>query len=368
MKRRASHTAGLRRAETWQPETCSPVGPAYRRLATIALLLALVVVSLGAYVRLSDAGLGCPDWPGCYGKLVGVPEQAHQLAHAEARFGQSVEAPKAWKEMIHRYAAGTLGLCILALTAIAWRHRVRRRPWLELALLGVVTGQALLGMLTVTRLLKPVIVTSHLLGGMSTLALLALLVLREGHSPRPTAFPTGLKVLAILATASVLTQIALGGWVSSNYAATICADFPTCQGSFRPETDFHHAFTLDRELGNTASGELLPAAALTAIHWTHRLFAGVVLGIVGAFSFCLLRRHEGRRHGLALLATLALQISLGIANVLLQLPLPLAVAHNTGAALLLCAVLAATWKVLNGEKARHPYAMAGFPRRFQAIR
>ncbi|MCA0188340.1 MAG: COX15/CtaA family protein, partial [Proteobacteria bacterium] len=279
-----------------------------------------------------------------------------------------VEAPKAWKEMIHRYAAGTLGLCILALTAIAWRHRVRRRPWLELALLGVVTGQALLGMLTVTRLLKPVIVTSHLLGGMSTLALLALIVLREGRSTRPTAFPTGLKVLAILATASVLTQIALGGWVSSNYAATICADFPTCQGSFRPETDFHHAFTLDRELGNTASGELLPAAALTAIHWTHRLFAGVVLGIVGAFSLCLLRRHEGRRHGLALLATLALQISLGIANVLLQLPLPLAVAHNTGAALLLCAVLAATWKVLNGEKARHPYAMAGFPRRFQAIR
>ncbi len=368
MTGRTSHTAGLRRAETWQPGTSSPVGAAYRRLATVALLLALVVVSLGAYVRLSDAGLGCPDWPGCYGKLVGVPEQAHELAHAEARFGQSVEAPKAWKEMIHRYAAGTLGLCILALAISAWRHRARRRPWLELALLGVVTGQALLGMLTVTRLLKPVIVTSHLLGGMSTLALIALIVLREGRSTRPAAFPAGLKVLSVLATATVLTQIALGGWVSSNYAATICADFPTCQGSFRPETDFHHAFTLDRELGNTASGELLPAAALTAIHWTHRLFAGIVLGIVGLFSLCLLRRQEGRGHGLALLAALGLQIGLGIANVLLQLPLPLAVAHNTGAALLLCAVLAASWHVLKDNKARHPQVMAGFPRRFQTIR
>lgn len=368
MTGRTVRSAGLHRAETWQPGPHSPVGAAYRRLALLALLLALVVVSLGAYVRLSDAGLGCPDWPGCYGKLVGVPEQAHELAHAEARFGQAVEAPKAWKEMIHRYAAGTLGLCILTLAAIAWRHRARRRPWLELALLGVVTGQALLGMLTVTRLLKPVIVTSHLLGGMSTLALLALIVLREGRSPRPTAFPAGLKVLSVLATATVLTQIALGGWVSSNYAATICADFPTCQGSFRPETDFHHAFTLDRELGNTASGELLPAAALTAIHWTHRLFACVVLGIVGLFSLCLLRRHESRGHGLALLAALCLQIGLGIANVLLQLPLPLAVAHNTGAALLLCAVLTASRHVLQDNKARHPDAMAGFPRRFQVIR
>ncbi|KAB2967301.1 COX15/CtaA family protein [Zoogloea sp.] len=368
MRQHDSHPAGLRRAETWKPETRPPAGTAYRGLAILALLLALVVVSLGAYVRLSDAGLGCPDWPGCYGKLVGVPEQAHEVSHAEASFGKPVEAPKAWKEMIHRYAAGTLGLCILALAITAWRRRARRRPWLELALLGVVMGQALLGMLTVTRLLKPVIVTSHLLGGMTTLALLALLVLREGRPPRPAVFPAGLKILAVLATAAVLGQIALGGWVSSNYAATICADFPTCQGSFSPDTDFHHAFTLDRELGSTASGELLPAAALTAIHWTHRLFACVVLTLAGLFSLCLLRRDGGRRHGLALLTALALQIGLGIANVLLQLPLPLAVAHNTGAALLLCAVLAATRHVLNGEKAPHRHAMAGFPRRFQAIR
>jgi cytochrome c oxidase assembly protein subunit 15 len=127
----------------------------YRRLALAALLLALVVVSLGAYVRLSDAGLGCPDWPGCYGQLVGVPDEAHEIHAAEHRFGQPVEAPKAWKEMIHRYAAGLLGLAILALAVLAWRERERRSPWLEVLLLAVVAGQALLGMLTVTRCSSP---------------------------------------------------------------------------------------------------------------------------------------------------------------------------------------------------------------------
>ena len=158
------------------------VSRAYRSLLGTALLLALVVVSLGAYVRLSDAGLGCPDWPGCYGQLIGVPEQAHDIHAAQSAFpGKPIEAPKAWKEMIHRYAAGTLGL---AIAALAWRSRARRKPWLEIALVGVVLIQALLGMLTVTKLLKPVIVTSHLLGGMTTLALLALLWLREKQPGR----------------------------------------------------------------------------------------------------------------------------------------------------------------------------------------
>ena len=342
----------------------------YRRLLGAALLLALVVVSLGAWVRLSDAGLGCPDWPGCYGKLIGVPEQAHEIDAAESAFpGKPVEAPKAWKEMIHRYAAGTLGLCILGLATMAWQQRRRRLPWLECALIVVVLAQALLGMLTVTKLLKPVIVTSHLLGGMSTLAILALLWLREGRRAAPGTVPAaGLRVLAAASLAAVLIQIALGGWVSSNYAAAICGDFPTCQGSWWPVMDTHHAFTLDRELGATASGALLPAAALTAIHWTHRLFAGVVLIIAGSFGLRLLRQPGHRGHGLALLAALTLQIGLGIANVLLQLPLPLAVAHNTGAALLLCASLAAAARVFTRQEARNRIPATDFARRFETVR
>ena len=182
---------------------------AYRTLLTAALLLALTVVSLGAWVRLSDAGLGCPDWPGCYGQLIGVPEQAHEVSAAHSAFpGKPVEAPKAWKEMIHRYAAGTLGLCIAGLAVLAWRQRARRGPGLEIALVAVVTMQALLGMLTVTRLLKPVIVTSHLLGGMTTLAILALLWLRERRPDRlPGMAPAGLRLAAIAALAVVLGQI-----------------------------------------------------------------------------------------------------------------------------------------------------------------
>jgi len=339
-----------------------------RTLAIVAFLLALVVVSLGAWVRLSDAGLGCPDWPGCYGQLIGVPEHAHEVSAAEAAFGQRVEAGKAWKEMIHRYAAGTLGLCIAGLAVLGWRQRARRKPTLELALLAVVLVQATLGMLTVTQLLKPVIVTCHLLGGMTTLALLAALVLREGRIFRPCpGIGTGLQAHAAMALIAVVVQIALGGWVSSNYAAAICPDFPTCQGSFNPALDFHHAFTLDRELGITASGALLPAAALTAIHWTHRLFAGVVLLVAGSLGLRLLARRHKRGAGVALLAALGLQIGLGIANVLLQLPLPLAVTHNTGAALLLCITLAVALPLLQKTKARHRQPAAGFPRRFEKL-
>lgn len=316
-----------------------------RLVLECALALALVVVSLGAYVRLSDAGLGCPDWPGCYGQLV-VPEQAPDLAAARNAFpDRPVEAPKAWKEMIHRYAASGLGLAILALVAMAWRRRAERTPGLEIALLAVVCAQGLLGMLTVTRLLKPVIVTGHLLGGLSTLALLAVLWLRERPAPSRRPAPAWLRSLALAALAAVFVQIALGGWVSSNYAAAACPDFPTCQGRWWPELDTHHAFTLDRELGATASGALLPGTALTAIHWAHRLFAGVVLGLVGPLGVALMGRVGWRGEGLAVLVALSLQLALGIGNVLLHWPLPLAVAHNTGAALLLCATLAATLRL-----------------------
>jgi len=316
----------------------------YRPLLALATLLAFGVVSLGAYVRLSDAGLGCPDWPGCYGHLVGVPEAPHEQTKALQAFpGKPVETAKAWKEMAHRYVAGTLGLLILALTILAWRHRTATSTTTILA--GVVTFQALLGMWTVTLLLKPVIVTAHLLGGMTTLALLVGLISRDAQPLRP---PNPLddrsdqppRMAALAALLAVAVQIALGGWVSSNYAALACGDFPTCQGDWLPAMEFGRAFTLHRELGQTAEGGLLPFTALTAIHWLHRLWAVVVLLVVGALAWRLARTPAWRQGGLVLAGLLGLQVVLGIANVLLSLPLPVAVAHNFGAALLLAAIVA----------------------------
>ena len=319
----------------------------YRPLLILATLLAFGVVSLGAYVRLSDAGLGCPDWPGCYGHLIGVPDQAHeQSAALQAYPGKPVEAHKAWKEMVHRYFAGLLGLLILALAWLAWRYRkeLQESPVLPTVLLAVVGFQAMLGMWTVTLLLKPVIVTAHLIGGMTTLALLVWLLLRQSMTAPPAAGRL-LRLAALIALCAVICQIALGGWVSSNYAALACQDFPTCQGAWRPDMDMAHAFQLHRELGQTADGKLLNATALTAIHWTHRVGALVVTVVIGALLVALLKLPVWRIWGLLLGLALAAQLTLGIANVLLSLPLPLAVAHNTGAALLLAVVLALNFRL-----------------------
>ena len=328
----------------------------YRRLIAAAVALALAVIALGAYVRLSDAGLGCPDWPGCYGHLLGVPDEMHEQAAANQAFPERpVETGKAWKEMVHRYFAGTLGLLILGVCLLAWRGEQRRRhaPLLPTLLLGIVALQAALGMWTVTLLLKPVIVTLHLLGGMTTLALLVALALRE-TVPARAAIDGGLPRLAGLALLAVFVQIALGGWVSSNYAALACTDFPTCQGEWRPPMDFAHGFAVFRELGQTAHGELLPFAALTAIHWMHRLGALGVKAQVGALALALWRTGgpSWRSWSLVLAGALALQVGLGIANVLLSLPLLLAVAHNLGAALLLTVTLAINLR-LHGQRSEN---------------
>jgi len=326
----------------------------YRPLLLLATLLAFGVVSLGAYVRLSDAGLGCPDWPGCYGHLVGVPELAHEQSAAQQAFpGKPVVAHKAWKEMLHRYFAGTLGLLILGLAGLAWRHRqgLRQSPLLPTVLVGVVGLQALLGMWTVTLLLKPVIVSAHLIGGMTTLALLLWLLLRQTLGNAAPA-GDGLRLIGGLALLAVIGQITLGGWVSSNYAALACPDFPTCQGTWLPEMDLGHAFQLRRELGQTIDGALLSNTALTAIHWMHRLGALIVLFVVGTLALILLRRPEWRRWGALLALALGAQIGLGIANVVLSLPLSLAVIHNTGAAVLLAVTLA-----LNFQLGKRSYAI-----------
>jgi cytochrome c oxidase assembly protein subunit 15 len=317
----------------------------FHRLLLLATLLAFAVIALGAYVRLSDAGLGCPDWPGCYGHWLGVPEApAEQLAAAQAYPERPLETGKAWKEMLHRYLAGSLGLLVLTLCVLAWRRECRQQqsPALPTALLLIVCLQAALGMWTVTYLLKPVIVTLHLLGGMATLSLLAGMLFARRETGRAPAIGPVPRLLAGGALLFIVLQIALGGWVSSNYAALACADFPTCQGQWRPEMEFDHAFSLHRELGQTADGQLLPLASLTAIHWSHRLGALAVTLIVGALAVSLIRtgHRRWRRWGGLLLGLLALQLGLGLGNVLLSLPLPVAVLHTLGAAALLTATLA----------------------------
>ena len=290
---------------------------ALRAFSVAATALALVVVVVGAYVRLSDAGLGCPDWPLCYGRPLPA-EIADAGAHA-----------KAWKEMAHRYLAGTLGLLIVALAIAAWR--VRRARSLAAALVLLVAFQATLGKWTVTMLLKPAIVTAHLLGGMATLALLVWLALSQW--PHSTDAATrGLRRVAALALAVLTLQITLGGWVSANYAALACPDLPLCRGELVPPMDFGNAFHVVRELGHTGEGELLPLEALTAIHWTHRLFALVVLVVVLIAAARTWRTVPAL--GAALGALVLMQFGLGVANVALGLPLALAAAHNAFAALL----------------------------------
>ncbi|MHB1094068.1 COX15/CtaA family protein [Thiobacillus sp.] len=315
----------------------------YRKLILAALILAFGVVALGAYVRLSDAGLGCPDWPGCYGKL--TPHNAADAIDAElvARPGGPVSHAKAWKEMVHRYFAGTLGLLVLAIAIWAWRERRETRGGLglPLLLLGLIVFQAMLGMWTVTLLLKPLIVSSHLLGGMATLSLLLWLWLRErgrsGHAYYASS--DHLRGGALLGLVLVAVQIALGGWVSTNYAALACPDFPLCHGAWMPPMNFEQGFTLHRNLGETATGDLLPLTALTAIHWTHRVMALVVTLYLSWLVLRLMRSPGYIGIGLAIGGLLILQVTLGISNVMLSLPLAVAVAHNAGAALLLSSLV-----------------------------
>jgi len=333
------------------PRTSRPGFP----LAAVATVLALVVVLLGAYTRLTHAGLGCPDWPGCYG-FIGVPQTDAQLAHAERHFPEApVEAQKGWNEMVHRYFAGTLGLAILGLAvhALVRRGRDGQPLCLPLVLLGVVITQAAFGMWTVTLKLWPQVVTAHLLGGFTTLALLFLLSLRLSGALPALGLPAGLRRLAAAALALVIGQIALGGWVSSNYAAVACVDLPTCHGQWWPAMDFANGFHLTQHIGPNYLGGQLDSDARTAIHMTHRLGALVVTLTLLALAWRLRGEGLGRLAGL-LLAVLALQVGLGISNVLFHLPLPVAVAHNGGGALLLLTLVLVNYRVRAPALATEP--------------
>ncbi len=316
------------------------------RLARLGTLLALAVVMLGAYVRLTDAGLGCPDWPGCYGRLV-VPDQSTPAAelgkHASSR---PLETGKAWREMIHRYLASTLGLVCVGLGVLAWRNRRDpEQPWrVPLALVALVIFQGLLGMWTVTLLLKPIVVVAHLFGGLTTLALLfALGRWRQTRVPSPS---TALRALGLAAATALVLQIALGGWTSANYAALACPDFPTCQTQWWPAiADFKDGFVLWRNLGVSYEGGVLDYPARVAIHFTHRLGAVVAIVLIALLGWRLAREAATRFDGLAVLALLLLQASLGVSIVVFGVPLAVAVAHNGGAALLLLSVVNANQRI-----------------------
>ncbi|MDT8409056.1 MAG: COX15/CtaA family protein [Wenzhouxiangellaceae bacterium] len=317
----------------------------FRRLAWFAAALALVVIVAGAWVRLTDAGLGCPDWPGCYG-MATWPSASEHVDQANQAWGhvRPVESGKAFREMFHRYLAGILGLVILALTALAWRNRRqdRSRPVvLPGIILGLVIFQAALGMWTVTLLLKPAIVTAHLLGGMATFALLIWLALRSGaaRAPRPSLPARAQHGWVAAALAVIGVQIALGGWVSTNYAALACPDFPTCNGAWWPETNFAEGFRLWRGIGVDYEGGLLDQPARAAIHLAHRLWAIVVLAVFAWLMTRLWRAEDLRGPATITAALLLAQICIGIYNILGGLPLANAVAHNGVAALLVGALL-----------------------------
>ena len=360
-----------------------------RRLAIAATLLALVVIVFGAFVRLSNAGLSCPDWPTCYGKIT-WPKAEHEVAHANANFERAVETHKAWREQVHRHLAATLGLLVLGIALLA--ARAHRRAWavilgaaalvaasiplyikqqygLALALasagelilaaaalrwggrdyarlgnmlLIVIVFQALLGMWTVTWLLKPIVVTSHLIGGLTTLALLAWLSLRLAGVGRGINEDLPKRAPVVVGLVLLSMQIALGGWTSANYAAWACGtDVPQCLGQWWPLADYREAFVLWRGIGVDYEGGVLDGPARTAIQMAHRLFALLVTGHLLVVALRLLQRRPLRHYGIALLLALATQIALGIANVRLGLPLQVAVAHSAGAALLLFVLVAA---------------------------
>lgn len=310
----------------------------YNRLALVACGLTLIVVVLGAWVRLTDAGLGCPDWPGCYGHLTWPSTEASIAVADQVRIERAVDVGAAAREMIHRYAAGLLGLMVLALAVIAWKRRdVPGQPLrLPMILLALIIFQSALGAWTVTMLLKPAIVLAHLSGGLLTFSLLVLLYLRtRPQQPRPNLPQRKLSLPLTLATAVLVGQILLGGWVSTNYAALACPDFPQCTGQWWPETDFSEGFTLWRGVGVDYEGGILDQQARVAIHLAHRLGAILVIGVFGWLIWKLFATPGLGVPALGLSALLGTQITLGILNVVLGLPLHVAVAHNGVAALLL---------------------------------
>jgi len=320
-----------------------------KTLVIVSILLALIVISLGAYTRLTHAGLGCPDWPGCYG-LHDVPQTSKEILKAQAAFpDRPVEPQKAWNEMIHRYFAGALGILILIITFLSIKNREVGSPiLLPLLILGVVTFQGALGMWTVTMKLMPIVVMGHLLGGLTTLCLLFLLYLRlkrfhirEENTQLRKCAKFGLIGIAILTA-----QIALGGWTSSNYAALVCTELPICQAGWENELTFENSFDLIPPERDTYEYGHLGHASRVTIHVMHRFGAIVTAIYLLWLAFFIMRKASSmffQQTSIGLITVLFCQIGLGISNVWFSLPLSVAVAHNVVAACLMLTLILLTY-------------------------
>ncbi|NBQ33989.1 MAG: heme A synthase [Gammaproteobacteria bacterium] len=317
----------------------------YKKFLNFAIFFAFVVVILGAWTRLADAGLGCPDWPGCYGHLT-VP--ALPDGSIIEGFERPLEAFKGWMEMIHRYAAGILGLLIFAITYFVMRGKPHYHQSLGLPIFlsFFVILQAAFGMWTVTLKVHPIIVTTHLLGGFATSSMIFWLRLKQSRPQiNPTYVPGKVRLLSLIVLIAIVLQIIMGGWVSTNYAALSCGtDFPTCQGQWWPTMDFGNAFFLG-PLGQDYEFGVLENPARTAIQMIHRIGAVVVLSLSLILLASISRYRHMKGNVVAIALILFTQIVLGIINVVWSLPLPVAVAHNAVALMLLLSILALIHKM-----------------------
>ena len=322
----------------WLKSRHAPVAQRLRTLTWVTLFLTFDLVVFGAFTRLTDSGLGCPDWPGCYGHASPVGAIQQITAAQAAMPSGPVTHPKAWIEMIHRYLATGVGVLILTLAVSTWleRGRTKLSPWWPTLTLFWVCLQGAFGALTVTMKLFPAIVTMHLVGGM---VLLALLKVQSAHYAQAQGEPTVALVsstrLLVFATFALLwLQIALGGWVSTNYAVLACTDFPACQNSMWPAMNFKEGFTFWRELGAGLNGDNISFQALTAIHYVHRLSAYLVFTVMLVLAWQLYKIQALRSAALWLAGLALLQVATGLGNVLLGWPLAAAVMHTGGAAAL----------------------------------
>ncbi|WP_247747715.1 COX15/CtaA family protein [Achromobacter xylosoxidans] len=306
----------------------------YRKLVFFTWFLTLDLIMFGAFVRLTDSGLGCPDWPGCYGSVtpLGAMGDIHEASQAMP-FGP-VTLSKAWIEMIHRYVGSILGMLIIGIVYMAWRYRreLGRSPALAVTTLVAVCVQGAFGAWTVTHKLMPAVVTAHLVFGLSVLALMTWLSARERPHLALSAAAARWRPWVAGGFALLLVQVTLGGWVSTNYAALACMDFPMCHGQWVPEMDFHGGYSVIRALGELPSGEMISQPALTAIHWVHRNFAFVVFLYLGTLAWRLRAEPGLRGPATLMLALLAAQLLTGLTTIFFQWPLLIAVLHNGGAA------------------------------------
>ena len=310
-----------------------------QNLLRITLVFTLCVILMGAYTRLSDAGLGCPDWPGCYGMMT-VPSQHSELMQAQDAFpGQEIEPKKAWLEMIHRYIAGALGLLVLMIFILCLK-KLDAPKKLPTFIAILVLFQAALGMWTVTMKLMPVVVMSHLIGGFTLISLLLLLYLRTKplRIPGEDFVARRLAPLALAGMGVLILQIMLGGWTSSNYAALACTSLPICEGDWYQNLQLTQAFNPFQGEHETYEFGVLDYYSRMTIHVAHRFGAILTTGILLWLAYQLFTQSQStllKRASLVLTGLVILQVGLGISNVVLHLPLGIAVSHNAGAAILL---------------------------------